>query len=202
MRWLNEIQLSDEQLNAISTVIKTKKSCKLLVFGLGNDSVFYTYLNRGGTTIFLEDNKSWFQHVIKRSKRIVAYLVNYDTKRSDWRMLLKSPSLLNMALPNDVEREEWDVILVDGPAGWNDQTPGRMKSIYLSSRLIKNSGDIFVHDCNREIEDIYCNKYLKKENLKIEIKAKVGCLRHYHIDRSFHLTAFPLRSKAAGEFDR
>ena len=96
-------------------------------------------------------------------------------------MLLESPSLLDMTLPKNVEREEWDVILVDAPAGLNDQSPGRMKSIFLSSRLVKNSGDVFVHDCNREVEDIYCNNFLKKENLQIEISAPTGSLRHYHI---------------------
>ena len=53
----------------------------------------------------------------------------------------------------------------------HDQSPGRMKSIFHSSKLIKDSGDIFVHDCNREVEDIYCNRFLGKENLKLEIEA-------------------------------
>jgi glucuronoxylan 4-O-methyltransferase len=115
------------------------------------------------------------------SKGLTVFLIDYNTKRSDWKMLLNSPSLLDMTLPNNVETKKWDVILVDGPDGQNDQSTGRMKSIFLSSRLIKDSGDIFVHDCNREVEDIYCNRFLKKENLKIEIKGPVGCLRHYHI---------------------
>lgn len=181
MRLLNAILLSSQQLNVISTTVKRKAPCKLLVFGLGNDSVFWSKLNRGGVTIFLEDNKDWLQKVTKRSKGITAFLVSYNTQRTDWKLLLESPSLLNMTLPNDVEKEEWDVVLVDAPEGTNDQTPGRMKSIFLSARLIKNSGDIFVHDCNREIEDIYCNNFLKKENLKMEIKAAIGFLRHYHI---------------------
>lgn len=181
MRKLNEIQLSTEQLKVISTTVKRKAPCKLLIFGLGNDSMFWFNLNRGGVTIFLEDNKSWFQKVTKRSKNLIAFFVNYNTQRSDWKMLLESPSLLDMTLPNNVEKEKWDVIFIDAPEGWNDKTPGRMKSIFLSSRLVKDSGDIFVHDCDREIEDIYCNKFLKKENLKIEIKTLSRFLRHYHI---------------------
>jgi hypothetical protein len=181
MRKLNEIQLSTEQLKVICATIKRKAPCKLLVFGLGNDSVFWSSFNRGGVTVFLEDNKDWFQEIIKSSKDIKAFLINYDTKRKDWKTFLEDTSLLNMTLPNDVEKEEWDVILVDAPVGRYDQTPGRMKSIFLSSRLVKNSGDIFVHDCNREVEDIYCNKFLGKENLKMEVRAPIGFLRHYHI---------------------
>jgi len=181
MKRFNEIQLSTEQLKVICATIKRKAPCKLLVFGLGNDSVFWSGLNRDGVTVFLEHNRDWFQKIIKRSKNMKAFLISYDTNRKDWKMFLEDTSLLNMTLPNDVEKEEWDVILVDAPGGGNDQAPGRMKSIFLSSRLIKDSGDIFVHDCDREVEDIYCNKFLGKENLETEIRAPIGVLRHYHI---------------------
>jgi hypothetical protein len=40
MREYNRIILSAEQLKAISTAIKRKIPCNLLVFGLGNDSFF------------------------------------------------------------------------------------------------------------------------------------------------------------------
>jgi len=181
MRKFNNIQLSTEQLKYIAITVKEKPFCKLLIFGLGNDSLFWLKLNKGGVTIFLEDNIEWLKKITKRSKGIIAYPVNYNTRITDWKLLLESPSLLEMTLPDKVEKEEWDVIFVDAPGGWNDQTLGRMKSIYLSSRLVKSLCDIFVHDCNREVEDIYCNKYLKEENLIKEIKTQGVFLRHYHI---------------------
>lgn len=181
MRKLNEIQLSTIQLKVICATIKRKTPCKLLVFGLGNDSFFWSSLNRNGITVFLEDDTEWFQKIIKKSKNIKAFLVSYNTQRKDWKTMLENKSLLEMTLPNDLGKEAWDVILVDAPAGWNDESPGRMKSIFLSSKLIRNSGDIFVHDCDREVEDIYCDKFLQKENLRLEIKAPIGFLRHYHI---------------------
>lgn len=169
------------QLKVICATIKRKTPCKLLVFGLGNDSSLWSSLNRNGITVFLEDNIEWFQKIIKKSKNIKAFLVSYDTQRKDWQTMLENKSLLEMTLPDDVEKEAWDVILVDAPAGWNNESPGRMKSIFLSSKLIQNSGDIFVHDCNREVEKIYCDKFLQKENLRLEIKAPIGFLRHYRI---------------------
>jgi glucuronoxylan 4-O-methyltransferase len=181
MRRLNGIQLSAEQLQLITVSVKRKAPCRLLVFGLGNDSLFWFRLNRGGVTIFLEDSKEWYQKVVKRLKDLRAFLVNYNTRRDDWKMLLQSPSLLHMSLPNDVENENWDVIIVDGPEGHNDQTLGRMKSIYLAAQLVKNLGDVFVHDCDREVEDIYANNFLKKENIIMEVKGPMGLLRHYKI---------------------
>lgn len=169
------------QLKVICATIKRKTPCRLLVFGLGNDSSFWVRLNRNGITVFLEDNKEWFDKITGNLKNIKAFLVSYNTQRKDWMTMIENKSLLEMTLPDDVEKEAWDIILVDAPAGWNDENPGRMKSIFLSSRLIRNSGDIFVHDCDREVEDIYCDKFLQKENLKLEIKAPIGLLRHYHI---------------------
>ncbi len=181
MRKLNGTQLSSEQLKVISTTIKRKRPCKLLVFGLGNDSLFWSALNRGGVTIFLEDNEDWLETITKQSKGITAFLVHYNTQRKDWKMFLEHPSLLDMALPDDVEEQEWDVIVIDAPNGCGDQKPGRMKSIFLSSRLINNQGDIFVHDCEREVENVYCNHFLNKENIKLEIQSPNGYLRHYHM---------------------
>jgi hypothetical protein len=181
MRKLNGILLSAEQLTVIAATVKGKLPCNLLVFGLGNDSLFWLKLNRGGVTLFLEDNADWFQKITARSKMLSAFLVNYHTRRTDWKLLLESPALLDMALPDQVTHADWDIILVDAPNGWTEQDPGRMKSIYLSSRLIGDSGDVFVHDCNREIEDAYCNKFLRKENLRGELQAPVGFLRQYHI---------------------
>jgi glucuronoxylan 4-O-methyltransferase len=181
MRKFNRIRLSTEHLKVICKTIKRRVPCRLLVFGLGNDSLFWSNLNRGGVTIFIEDDKDWFQKITKKSKGIKAFLINYGTKRKDWKKFLEDTSLLDTTLPNDIEKEKWDVILVDAPSGWNDQTPGRMKSIFLSSKLIKISGDIFVHDSEREIEDIYSNKFLGKENLIMEYRAQKGSLRHYHM---------------------
>jgi len=179
MRMLNGIQFSISQLKDIITTVKTNTPCNFLIFGLGNDSLLWSSLNKGGKTIFLEDNKYWFQKINRRFKGIKSFLVNYNTRRKDWKKLLENKSYLNMSLPDDIEKEKWDIILVDAPAGFRDEHPGRMKSIFISSKLIKALGDVFVHDCNREVEDVYCNEFLRKENLIRETKGKISRLRHY-----------------------
>lgn len=179
MKTFNRILLGTGQMKIILATIKKKAPCNLLVFGLGNDSLFWSNINPGGVTIFIEDNKDWYKKITEQSRSIKAFLINYNTKRKDWRKFLENTSLLNTTLPNDIEKKEWDIILLDGPPGLHDYQPGRMKSIFLASRLIRKSGDIFVHDCNREVEDAYCNIFFGKENLKKEYKAKIGFLRHY-----------------------
>ncbi|MCP4701948.1 MAG: hypothetical protein GY862_34575 [Gammaproteobacteria bacterium] len=177
-RRINGIQLSSKELEYIIIRMKEKFPCNLLVFGLGNDSVFWLRINRGGSVVFIEDNESWFREILKKLPYISAYLVDYRTRRPQWKELLESPELLDMPLPDTIEKQKWDLILVDAPAGWNDQNPGRMKSIFLASKLAKNGCDVLVHDCNRLVEQVYCDRFLKKTNLVAEIQA----LRHYSIN--------------------
>jgi len=181
MRQMNNILLSTGQLKIISETIRRRTPCRILIFGLGHDSLFWSSLNRGGVTVFIEDNKDWFEKITRISSAMKAFLVHYDTQKKDWKTFLENTSLLNMTLPDEIEKEKWDVILIDGPSGWKDHEPGRMKSIFLASRLIRKPGDVFVHDCDREVEDAFCNKFLGKDNLKMESRAPKGILRHYHI---------------------
>ncbi len=181
MKKINGIQLSTSQLLLITKTIISQKNCSLLIFGLGNDSLFWHHINNQGNTLFLEDNNFWLEKVTARNREIKAININYNTKRKQWRYLLENPKLLEIDLPAEIKNEKWDIILVDAPAGYADDTPGRMMSIYISHKLVKPGKHVFVHDCNREVEDIYSLKFLGKENLKQEIRASIGYLRHFII---------------------
>ena len=87
-----------------------------------------------------------------------------------------------MELDDDIRQIDWDFILVDAPTGYHPNKPGRMKSIYESFNLSDNSKsiDIFVHDCDREIEDTYTKYFFKDFEFIKEINdSKHGILRHY-----------------------
>lgn len=170
-----KIQLEPTQLHSI---VKTLgRGCNFLVFGLGNDTPFWLEVNRKGKTVFIEDNKYWAEKIKKMCPEVNYFLVKYGTKRFQSRELLGKSEKLSMKLNDEIKNTKWDVILVDAPRGYEDSHPGRMKSIYQASVLVKKSGHVFVHDCDREVEDIYTEKYLKKGNLVEEIPS----LRHYII---------------------
>ena len=177
-RETNRIHLNVDEIFYIASVIKGKAPCRLLVFGFGNDSYFWTKLNKGGKTIFLEDDPVWFDQVKKQNPQCYGYLVDYGTQRSEWQELIGEPDKLRMDLPEEVEMEKFDCILIDGPHGWVDTDPGRMKSIFEASRLIETKGDIFVHDSDREVEKAYCDRYLGHGILKKGLPR----LRHYILD--------------------
>jgi glucuronoxylan 4-O-methyltransferase len=175
----NEIQITVEELKTIADVLRRRRACNFLVFGLGNDSLFWSKFNHGGKTVFVEDDNEWFSKVLKKNNGLTAYLVDYRTRLTQWEEFLGSPAVFDLDLPEAVRSLQWDVILVDAPAGWYDTAPGRMKSIAAASRLARDSGDVFVHDCDRNIEKIYCDRYLKSENLV----AEVGKLKHFRMNR-------------------
>lgn len=179
MQKLNGIILTTDQILSLAEAIKSHPSCKLLIFGLGFDSLFWAKVNLEGITLFLEDDPVWMVKITRKSKMLDACGVKYGTKRKDWQKYLANPELNRMELPQAVMEHQWDVILVDAPAGWGEDTPGRMKSIFQAARLAKLGGDVFVHDCDREVETTFCDQFLGARNLALEIPSPQGHLRHY-----------------------
>lgn len=173
-----KFQMMPKEIYEIVKIIKPPVN--FLVFGMGKDSILWHNINKNGKTVFIEDNNKWFYKIIKEYSFLKAFLINYGTVREDWKNLINKPeelyiSDLNKNLIND---KKYDVILVDGPRGDKNGKPGRMKSIFMASKLIKKHGHIFVHDCNRKIEKVYCDKYIGKKHLV----NKTLKLAHYIID--------------------
>ena len=170
------IQMYANEVFFIARAIKPPVN--FLVFGMGNDSPLWSKLNRRGRTVFIEDQEEWFAKIKQEHPSLEAYLVNYGTKLEEGMQLIDHPERLSMDLPAEIRKTRWDVILVDGPAGYEDGTPGRMKSIYEASRLIKPHGNIFVHDQERPIEQEYCDRYLLRRNVVGEVQGR-ATLRRY-----------------------
>jgi glucuronoxylan 4-O-methyltransferase len=175
MCWSNRFLTHARQVEAISKFIRRRRPCHLLIFGLGHDSEFYRRINRGGRTIFLEDNEEWIRHLTGRFQRLEAYLVSYKTLVGRWRDYLADPAPFATLLPSAVTEVRWDIIFVDAPNGYLDGQPGRMESLRLAAQLVNSPGTVFVHDCERETEDYFSTYYLKRANLRAEI----GNLRRY-----------------------
>jgi glucuronoxylan 4-O-methyltransferase len=190
MKIAYNICMRPSEILCIARAIELKRPCRLLVFGLGNDSMFWSMLNRYGKTIFLEDHAKWFNRVTYLNPSINAFLIEYNTVLIEWHELLNHPKYLRMDFPENIMKESWDIILVDGPVGWNNAAPGRMKSIFAAGNLRTTSTDVFVHDCNRKIEQVYSDRYLGENNLV----RQVGKLRQYRFSDSL---CHPISSDSA-----
>ena len=176
---IDGIQMELPELRAVIAAIRSRPGRSLLVFGCGNDSVLWEKVNGEGETAFLEDDADWADRIRPKLARARIYPVAYGTTLSEWRSLLKSPGRLELALPDSVGARRWDVILVDGPAGYGDYekygarvSPGRMKSIYMASKLVAPGGIVFVHDCDRAVERSYAARYLGANRRIVSVRGR------------------------------
>lgn len=182
IRFLSGIQLQEEQLRVICKTLRQKPKANFLVFGVGHDSIFWVLSNPNGRTVFLEDNQLWQNKIQTLYPKLEIYHVQYNTEKSQWRELINQPKSLILDMPTELLSIEWDIILVDAPAGGKlPGVPGRMKSIYMASQLVKSKGHVFVHDCNRDVERNYCDKYLTPANLVQRVGHSNLDLEHYQL---------------------
>tara|TARA_R110002153_G_scaffold255339_1_gene413978 strand:- start:598 stop:1158 length:561 start_codon:yes stop_codon:yes gene_type:complete len=145
-----DTQMTREEYLHIASLIP---NTNFLVFGTGNDTVLWKEANKEGTTLFLENDIRW----IDKSDEDI-FTVQYTCTRSQAEYLLQEykegrDEGLRMEYPKELDNIVWDYVLVDSP--W-DGSHGRMQSIYLASKLATQAHtQIFLHDCNRWVEDVY-----------------------------------------------
>ena len=179
----SRIQLQKHELVMILNRIINYDKCNLLVFGVGWDSISWNTVNGKGNTVFIEEDKSWMKTIQSLDPELKIKIFKYTTELKDWKHYLKQPEVLDVALPEQIERERFDVIIVDGPNGnphfkerFGKEPPGRMISIYKASKLIKKGGSVFIHDCERLVERTYAERFFKKNDFLLKIN---GILREY-----------------------
>lgn len=168
--------MSEEQYMNIGYVMSAVTPCNVLVFGLGEDSYLWKNLNEGGKTIFLEDDSSWIDKFKNTGLEIVD--IKYSTFVGDHEEINFNSKLLNIELPDSIEKIKWDMIIVDaplghGPPGRPYKGPGRMQSIYKAYQLLKAGGICVVDDMKRLVEQKYSLHYFGQDNIINVIEDKV-----------------------------
>ncbi|MBF0463258.1 MAG: glycosyltransferase [Magnetococcales bacterium] len=166
----NPYQLSFEEYKYIAQRLVRAAPCNFLIFGCGRDSGLWKGLNPRGRTVFLEHDQKWLDDA-REKFAVEGYLVHYETRLKEWDTLLdqytagKNP--FRFKLPESCQDVSWDMILVDAPPGYGWELPGRMESIHAAFLLAKERRgvDVFIHDCNRKIENIYTGFFFGRQNI-------------------------------------
>ncbi|MGI9357982.1 MAG: hypothetical protein ACR2ON_01105 [Paracoccaceae bacterium] len=155
--WNEEIQVDKD---VACEIAKKAFGKKMLVFGLGYDSLFWHHATKG-ETYFVEDDEDFIFFNKDLLKNIIPY--NYHgTSVSKSLDFLKNPSdYYSLSPPIElIKLAPYDVIFVDGPKGFRGDLPGRLHPIKWSSNLINNRGSIYIDDAERELEKKAIEKYL------------------------------------------
>ena len=151
-------QMERVEYEYISSFLGNKN---FLVFGTGYDTEFWRFCNLKGFNIFLEHDSKW---ILKSNKD--TFLIDYTCNILNYKNLLlqyknNDYSNLKIDLPPIVYTTKWDVILVDGPPGNKKNSIGRMQSIFMAKFLSSKNTDILIHDCDREVENLYSKELFK-----------------------------------------
>jgi len=148
--------MSEEQYMNIGYVMNILSPCNILVFGLGEDSYLWNDINKEGKTVFLEDDIEWSNKF--NNSNLEIHNITYTTFVGDHENINFDDKKLNeLKLPDSVEKEGWDIIIVDaplghGPPGRPYKGPGRMQSIYKAYKLLKPGGICIIDDMKRFVE--------------------------------------------------
>lgn len=158
------IQISRLQTRIIAGVIAERSfSARLLVHGCGYDSAFWQALNARGRTLFVEHDAQWAMSVASQLPQ--AEIADYGDLRTT---VASTEGSVDIEFLDGVARpawvdEPWDVILVDGPKGFQPDHPGRALPIFWAASVRQQPADIFVDDYHRPLERLYVDTLLKRE---------------------------------------
>lgn len=192
----NSTTLMKKEFKLLSDLIRSKAPCNLLIFGLEPQYLKLSSINSEGITVLLEDNPDRISATRAKSNNTRIYQVDYHLPAKKAFKLLKharkspacAPSLGRLQnstcklaltnLPQEVYKQKWDVVVVDGPSGHSPEAPGRMSTIYTASIIARagNTTDVVVHDVDRTIEKWFSWEFLCDENL-ISSKGKLWNFR-------------------------
>jgi len=152
--------------NVIDDVFSNlKNDTKLLVFGLGYDSKMW-YEGNNKKTYFVENKKEYIDLNLNDipSDNIIQY--DYDTL-VETSFNLTDNDINKYELDNKLKNlAPFDIIIIDGPEGWGNETPGRLLPCYWSTLLSKKGTIIYIDDANRKLENYCINKYFSNKEMK------------------------------------
>ncbi|KAF2302655.1 hypothetical protein P3X46_023520 [Hevea brasiliensis] len=194
--YANSTTLMKKEFKLLSNLIRHKAPCNLLIFGLEPQYLKLSSINSGGITVLLEDNPDRISAIRAKSNSTQIYKVDYHIPAKKAYKLLKharkSPACAPSAgrlqnstcklaltnLPQEVYKQKWDVVVVDGPSGHSPEAPGRMAAIYTAGIIARagNTTDVVVHDVDRTIEKWFSWEFLCDENL-VSSKGKLWNFR-------------------------
>ena len=172
------IQIDKAVINdIIDTVLdaqRTGTNVKMLVFGLGYDSQLWYNLTQTNT-YFVENTQSYIDlnkdissdHIIYYKYNGICVKDSMDMSDETVKSFTIPPELLHVA--------PFDVIIIDGPQGYQENHPGRLLPIYWSKRLLSKRGTfIYVDDSNRSLERHCINRFLSEHQIK-HFPQRDGC---------------------------
>lgn len=144
-------------------------TARVLVYGLGKDSLLYARANADGASIFVEDVPEFL--AAGAGWGLDVHAATYTTTVRGSVAALRAPGGPPEARRTGVMRSAeargggWDVVLIDAPRGYADHLPGRAVPIaevaeYAAVAHQLRPLTVFLHNCDRPLEAAHADAYL------------------------------------------
>lgn len=150
------------------------KNLKILVFGLGYDSMLWYNMGKGNV-YFVESNRSYIDlnPDIPKSN-IIEYNYKNITVEKSFDMSIEN--INSYPIPEHLSQlAPFDVIIIDGPPGYSENRPGRLLPIYWTKHHLSKKGTIvYVDDSKRKLESHCINRFLLEHKIK-NFPERSGC---------------------------
>jgi hypothetical protein len=190
-----EFGMEEDEYMHFMTYVRDHAPQRLLIWGLGADSLVLNLLNYGGETLFLEPDQEWIDIMKQTYAGQSLHVAHFEEKAFNTTVDTYHEFLLDPYRADNVGPLEaqlcWDTVLVDSPIGSeSDPTKyvGRAVPMYTAladidrcKREGKYTADaevsVFVHDCTRPLEDEVSSTLFTAERLQHEVGPKK--LRQY-----------------------
>lgn len=182
--------MEEEEYLHVMRYMRSNAPQRLLIWGLGYDSVTYEQLNTGGVTVFLEFDISWVGKADAATRQL--HFAGYDDKAFGTSVERVHEFIAQPHRADEIgvlaDRPCFDTVIVDSPLGLLPQNTGRAVPIYtaaadlgrcLSKGMYPSTQNVsvFVHDCNRKSEQLLTDAFLGKPVLELGPKK----LREYRL---------------------
>lgn len=154
--------------SVIDDILKNIEGKKMLIFGLGYDSNLW-FRATDNNAFFIEHDDKYIKYCVDNTKiglkNIVKHSYSNISVKGSLSTLLKEPdSRLDelYPIPDDILKlGQFDIILVDGPCGYEEDQPGRLLPIYWSFKyLSKPNTLIYIDDTKRELERLSISRFV------------------------------------------
>jgi len=131
---------------------------KLLVFGLGYDSRMW-YEGNNKNTYFVENKTEYIE--LNKNNIPLDNIIQYDYNTLvETSVNLTDNDIIKYDLHDKLKKlAPFDIIIIDGPEGYDNTKPGRLIPCYWSTLLSKKGTIIYIDDANRKLEKYCINKF-------------------------------------------
>ena len=182
--------MEEQEYFHVMRYVRDNAPQRLLIWGLGYDSVTYQQLNTDGVTVYLEFDTSWVGKADAATREL--HYAGYDDKAFGTSVARVHEFIAQPHRADEIgllaDRPCFDTVIVDSPLGLLPENTGRAVPIYtaagdlgrcISKGLYASSQNVtvFVHDCNRPSEVLLTDAFLGRPVLELGPKK----LREYRL---------------------